>query len=126
MKRLFAALGLLLLLLAGSIYSGWRVEQMTNDCIGQLYQAQQMARADNWEQARSITKRVYQNWQEHGFALHALLRHQDTDQILMSFRAVEQYLMLEEMDQYAAANATLIVQLELLAEMEQASVENVL
>ena len=37
-----------------------------------------------------------------------------------------QYLDLEEMDQYAAANADLISQLELLSEMEQATVVNVL
>ena len=35
-------------------------------------------------------------------------------------------LKLEEMDQYAAANAQLIAQLELLAEMEDPSLENVL
>ena len=41
-------------------------------------------------------------------------------------QAVEEYLKLEEMDQYAAANAQLIAQLELLAEMEDPSLENVL
>ncbi len=37
-----------------------------------------------------------------------------------------EYLRLEEPDQYNAANADLITQLELLAEMEQPSVVNVL
>ena len=65
-------------------------------------------------------------WQERSFWLHALLRHSDTDQVLLLFRSVEEYLKLEEMDQYAAANAQLIAQLELLAEMEDPSLENVL
>ena len=54
------------------------------------------------------------------------MRHSDTDQILRSFQAVLEYLPLQEPDQYNAANADLIAQLELLAEMEQVSVANVL
>ena len=45
--------------------------------------------------------------------------------ILRAFRSVLQYLDIREMDQYAAANADLMVQLELLSEMEQASLGNV-
>lgn len=37
-----------------------------------------------------------------------------------------QYLDLEELDQYAAANADLVAQLELLSEMEQPSLVNIL
>ena len=50
----------------------------------------------------------------------------DTDQILRTFRQVIQYLELEELDQYAAANADLVAQLELLSEMEQPSLVNIL
>lgn len=49
-----------------------------------------------------MTGGVYRNWQERSFWLHALLRHSDTDQVLLLFRSVEEYLKLEEMDQYAA------------------------
>ena len=41
-------------------------------------------------------------------------------------RVVDEYLKLEEMDEYAAANAALIKQLELLAEVHQPSLMNVL
>ncbi len=126
MKRLFAALAILILLLCSSLYTGHRVSQLADSCIQQLRSAQQLATQNDWAQASSITQQAYQTWQDHDFSLHALMRHDDTDQILLSFRAVEQYLQLEEMDQYAAANATLITQLELLAEMEQPTVENVL
>ena len=54
------------------------------------------------------------------------MRHSDTDQILRGFRCVLQYLTLQEMDQYAAANADLIAQIRLLSEMEQATLVNVL
>ena len=54
------------------------------------------------------------------------MRHSDTDQILRAFRSVLQYLEIQEMDQYTAANADLITQLELLSETEQAALVNVL
>ena len=58
--------------------------------------------------------------------MHVFLRHSDTDQILRTFRQVIQYLDLEELDQYVAANADLVAQLELLSEMEQPSLVNIL
>lgn len=126
MKRLFTALVILAALLCGSLYTGRQVSQMTEHCVRQLESAQLLAEQGDWTQARAITQQVFEDWEGHKFSLHALLRHDDTDQILLSFRAVEQYLLLEEMDQYAAANVTLITQLELLSEMEQPTVENVL
>jgi len=126
MKRLFCAFVILIVLFGVSLLAGHAVGQLSGQYVRQLNQAQQLAQQENWDQARTITQKVYQSWQEHSFFLHTLLRHSDTDQILLSFRSVEEYLRLEEMDQYAAANAQLVTQLELMAEMEQASLENVL
>jgi len=126
MKRLFCAFAILIVLFGASLLSGHAVGQLSGQYVRQLNQAQQLAQQKNWDQARTITQKVFQSWQGHSFFLHTLLRHSDTDQILLSFRSVEEYLRLEEMDQYVAANAQLVTQLELMAEMEQASLENVL
>jgi hypothetical protein len=126
MKRLAVAAGILLLLLVLSICSGLALSDLTGQCITQLKNAQEMATQNDWESAKSITCSAYQIWNDHKFALHTLLRHAEADEILVSFRCVNQYLELEEMDQYAAANVTLITQLELLTETERVSPENVL
>ena len=115
MKRLWAAVGILAALLAAALGTGWWVDGLTADYVSRLEQAQAMSERGDWERAAQVTGGVYRNWQERSFWLHALL-----------FRSVEEYLKLEEMDQYAAANAQLIAQLELLAEMEDPSLENVL
>ena len=125
-KRLWAAVGILAALLAAALGTGWWVDGLTADYVSRLEQAQAMSERGDWERAAQVTGGVYRNWQERSFWLHALLRHSDTDQVLLLFRSVEEYLKLEEMDQYAAANAQLIAQLELLAEMEDPSLENVL
>lgn len=126
MKRLWIAAALLAVLLAGTLVNAWYVQSLCDSLTERLDTAQQLARAERWKQASELTRQVYQDWQKHHFYLHSVLRHSDTDQILRSFRSVLQYLDIQELDQYAAANADLLAQLELLAEMEQASVVNVL
>ena len=92
----------------------------------QLEQAQELAARGDWEGAARLSRESFGLWQAHDAYLHVMMRHSDTDQILRGFRAVEQYLVLEEPDQYTAANAELICQLELLSEMEQPSLVNIL
>ena len=126
MKRLYIAAALLLLLLGASLTNGWYARKVTGEMCQELRQAQLLAEVEDWSQAESITRQVYEDWQDHHFYLHTLMRHSDTDQVLRAFRQVLEYLRLQEPDQYNAANADLMAQLELLAEMEQASVVNVL
>lgn len=126
MKRLWIAAAILVLMLGASLVNGWYAQSLTGEMTKQLRQAQSFTELDDWERAESVTRQVYEDWQEHHFYLHTLMRHSDTDQVLRAFRQVMEYLRLQEPDQYNAANADLIAQLELLAEMEQPSVVNVL
>ena len=126
MKRICIAAGLLVLLLAASLVNAQYIQTLTGGMEERLRQAQDCAQGGDWSQAEDLTRQVYGDWQRHHFYLHAVMRHSDTDQILRGFRSVLEYLPLQEPDQYNAANADLIAQLELLAEMEQASVSNVL
>ena len=126
MKRLWIAAALLAFLLGASLANAWYSQSLTGDMTDRLRQAQSLAEGENWDQAEAVTRQVYEDWQDHHFYLHTLMRHSDTDQVLRAFRQVLEYLRLQEPDQYNAANADLIAQLELLAEMEQASVVNVL
>lgn len=125
MKRFWAAITILAVLLGATLWNAWYAEQLTGGLAQQLKQAQELAAQGDWEGASELSRRAFQRWQDHQTYLHVLMRHSDTDQILCSFRALEQYLTLEEPDQYTAANAELITQLELLAEMEQPSLVNI-
>ena len=125
MKRFWAAITILAVLLGATLWNAWYAEQLTGGLARQRKQAQELAAQGNWEGASELSRQAFQRWQDHQTYLHVLMRHSDTDQILCSFRALEQYLTLEEPDQYTAANAELITQLELLAEMEQPSLVNI-
>ena len=126
MKRLWMAVLLLGVLVALCLTNAWYSLTLTRQFSQQLSQAEQLVEQDRWEPARALTQEVYDSWNGHHFYLHVFLRHSDTDQILRTFRQVLQYLQLEELDQYVAANADLIAQLELLSEMEQPSLVNIL
>ena len=126
MKRLYIAAALLILLLGVSLANGWYARKVTGEMCKELRQAQLLAEVEDWSQAESITRQVYEDWQSHHFYFHTLMRHSDTDQVLRAFSTGAGVPALQEPDQYNAANADLIAQLELLAEMEQVSVANVL
>lgn len=126
MRRLWMAVLLLTVLVALCLGNAWYSLTLTRQLAQQLTQAQSLVEQDQWEPARSMTQEVYDSWNNHHFYLHVFLRHSDTDQILRTFRQVIQYLELEELDQYVAANADLTAQLELLSEMEQPSLVNIL
>ena len=119
MKRLWIAAGLLVMLLLASLGNAYYARELTGGMTDRLGEALTLAQAERWEEAEALTRQVYRDWERHHTYFHTTMRHSDTDQ------AVMEYLAIKEMDQYAAANADLVTQLELLAEMEQPSFVNV-
>ena len=126
MKQFWLAFGLLLAMLGATWGNAVYMDDLAGEVTRSLNAAEEMARRGAWEQAEEVTRQCFGQWNEHHAYLHIVSRHNDTDEILISFRAVLQYLALEEMDQYAAENQELITEIGLLAEMEQPDWLNVL
>lgn len=126
MKQFWLSLGILLTMLVSTLGNALYLDGLADTVTQQLAAAEEMARRGAWPQADAITRECFSTWEERHNYLHIVSRHADTDAILQSFRAVMQYLDLEEMDQYAAENRELITKIELLAEMEQPDWLNVL
>lgn len=125
MKRLWIALALLAALLCGTLLHTWSLRGFTQGLTDSLDQAQALTRADRWEEARSLTEDTLQTWRDRDVYLHVLLRHADTDQIYAGFQETLALLDSQEYGEYAAANARLITQIELLSEAEQLTLKNV-
>ena len=126
MKRLTAALFLLALVLCATVFHSRYLNRLTGGFCEQLQQAATLADQDNWSQALNLTEQTLTKWEQQDFYLHVMLRHTDIDAIRQTFHEVIESLSLAEPDQYTAANAKLITQLELLAEAEQLDLKNVL
>ena len=126
MKRLWIAASILLFLLGSTLANSYLLNRIIADYTHQLTEAHRLAEADNWNAAAQLTAQVTERWHEHDFYFHVMLPHRDIDEIHLTFQEVKEYLKLEEPDQYNAANAKLIAQLGLLAEMEQLNWKNIL
>lgn len=125
MKRLWIALALLAALLCGTLLHTWSLGGFTRTLTHSLEQAQNLARADRWEEARALTEDSLDTWRGRDVYLHVLLRHADTDQIYAGFQEVLALLESGEYGEYAAANARLVTQIGLLSEAEQLTLKNV-
>ncbi len=126
MKRLWITVAILLAMLGGTLGNSWYLNNLISDFGQKLTAAHKQAASDNWARATQLTQQVVDHWQNHDFYLHVMLPHRDIDDIHLTFCEVQEYLKLEEADQYNAANAKLIAQLGLLAEMEQLNWKNIL
>lgn len=126
MKRAWIALGLLAALFAASFWHSCRLEEVTQTLTGLLTQAQAQAEAGAWAQAEELTQAARACWEAQDAYVHITLRHADTDQIHTGFRETAELLAAREQGEYSAANARLIALIELLAEAEQLTWENIL
>ena len=126
MKRLWIAVAILLGMLGSTLGNSKYIDHTVSQLLNQLTAAHEQAQASNWARAAQLTEQVVDHWQRHDFYFHIMLPHEDIDEIHLAFQEVEEYLKLEEPDQYNAASAKLITQLGLLVEMEQLNIKNIL
>lgn len=126
MRRLWLSLILLAAILGATIASSLYLSALTDTLTDLLIEAQSQVRQENWEAAADLTQEALQQWQARELYLYSTLRHADTDQVYTCFREVQGFLRTREAQEYAASNARLIARLELVASMEQLSLQNLL
>lgn len=126
MKRVWIAIALLLVILAGTLYHDFYVNQLIGEITGLLEQAEVQAEQGEWASAEESAQLATHRWEERDAYLHVMLPHEQTNQIHTGFRQVAEFIQCREAAEYFAANACLITNLELLAEAEQLSLKNIL
>ena len=128
MKRLYLSIGLIALLAALSGLHVWHLSRFTGQLTRMLGQAQELVEGENWEEAAGLTHQVRDRWMAHEGYLHITLRHADTDAVQLTMDETLAFLEGAERQpaEYAAANARLRAQLELLVEAELPTLTNLL
>ena len=126
MKRLWIAAILLCALLGASLANAWYLGHLTGELTAALEESEALAEAGDWAGAQAATEAAFRRWNNHETYLHILLRHSDTDQIYAGFQEAMEYLDCREGGEYSAANARLLLRLELLSEAERLTLKNVL
>ena len=125
MKRLWIAAILLCALLGATLANAWYLGHLTGELTAALEESEALAEAGDWAGAQAATEAAFRRWNNHETYLHILLRHSDTDQIYAGFQETLALLESREYGEYAAANARLVTQIELLSEAEQLTLKNV-
>lgn len=126
MKQMWIALCILGLLFAGTLVHSFYIEGFVQELTATLEQAEAQAEQGSWDRAAQLTQTARDSWEKRLFYLHITLRHSDTDGVYTGFREVAEFIQCRESGEYSAANAHLIANLELLAEAEQFTLENIL
>lgn len=128
MKRIGIALALILLMAGLFLFHIQCLGHLTNNLADLLTQAEQQVSRDDWPAAESLTRQALDLWESNDFYLHSTMRHTDIDAILVHFHQVLAYLEGGEHQpaEYAAANAQLIREIELLWEAELPTLQNIL
>lgn len=126
MSRLIVSFFVLGCIFSFSLVASHWLDGLTGDLIAQLEEAEGLALEGDWQGASQLTQQASDRWGESSLPLHILMRHSETDEIQISFHQVLEYLEQEDKNLYTATNGQLVTQLELLAEMERPSWENVL
>ena len=128
MKQLCVSLGLIALLavLCG-VHTAY-LSRFTDELTALLVQAQEQMERGNWEDAARLTQQARERWVARDGYLHITLRHADIDAVLVSFDEALAFLQGDEHQpaEYAAVNARLLTQLDLLLEAELPTITNLL
>ena len=125
-KRLWIAAILLCALLGATLANAWYLGHLTGELTAALEESEALAEAGDWAGAQAATEAAFRRWNNHETYLHILLRHADTDLIYAGFQEALEYLDCREGGEYSAANARLLLRLELLSEAERLTLKNVL
>lgn len=126
MKRIWVCCAILAALFLGSLGNGIYLHHLTGGMVDTLLLAQDAAESEDWDRAAALTEEVEAQWTGHRKYLYIMMRHDETDTITGSLQEVQQLLRWGEEAEYTSANARLISEILLLAEMEELSIENLL
>ncbi|MCD8189283.1 MAG: DUF4363 family protein [Clostridiales bacterium] len=126
MKRLWIALGVLALLLAGSLWNTARVTRVSDSLTAALNQAEAAVAEDDWDTAEELTQQALEQWTAAEPWLAFVLCHENTDEVTTGFQEVLGFLQYRSAPEYDSANGALVAQVEHLAEIEVLNWQNVL
>lgn len=126
MKRFWICVTILAVLFLAALGNGRYLDKLTEAMTQTLQSAQDSAEAGNWARGQALTEQARQIWADASCYLHIVLRHSETDEISSGFREVGQLLQWQEAAEYTSANARLMEEIRLLADMEQFNLKNLL
>ena len=127
MKQYFyIPVGILAVILGLSLWTGRYVDQRAEHWNMLLAQADQSGRMEHWDAAREQMDQIYQDWQDSQTLFHIILTHTELDKAEDLFAGAFAMCREEDDADFHQLLAQLMKQIELLAETQQTSIQNIL
>lgn len=126
MKALYIPAALLALILGYSLWAGRYVEQRTDHWIALLEQVDETARQENWADAGTRLRQVYEDWDGSQGFFHTIMDHSELDEAESLFAGAAAVCGQQDDGEFHLLLAQLMEQMRLLAETQSVSVKNIL
>ena len=125
MKAFFVPAGLLAVILGCSLWAGRYVETRTDAWSAQLEEAAEAAGREDWGQVREVLQGAYEDWARDKTFFHTIIEHDELDEMEQNFRAVTSACEQQDGGEFLFQLDQLIGRLELIAETQSASIQNI-
>lgn len=126
MKHVLIACLVFALCLAVGLFSLFYVRASGKETVALLERSIRQAEGENYTAAAASLQQAKQVWEGRETILGIFLHHEEVDEILALFAQLEQFIRLEDLDDYLAACKELTARLEHVRRMELPTVENVM
>ena len=126
MKHILIACLVFALCLAVGLFSLFYVRASGEETVELLERSIRQAEEEQYTAAAASLRQAKQLWESHETVLGIFLHHEEADEILALFAQLEEFIKLEDLDDYLAACNELTARLEHVRRMELPTVENVM
>lgn len=125
MKALYIPLVLLSGMLAFGLWTGAYAQAHVVSWRSALQDADRLAQEENWDAAEEAIRCGYADWNSRQVFLHVIMEHAELDEAEVLFSAAFAACDARDVPDFHAALGQLDTQLNLLAETQQLSIQNV-
>ena len=126
MKAFYIPTALLAAILCFSLWVGHFIKEQGQVWEENLLLASQHAHSENWAKATDCIRAAYTNWNEHRFLFYTVMDHADLDQTQALFAGTLAACTQQDREEFHILLAQLSLQLQLVAEKQIISIENIL
>lgn len=126
MKHILIACLVFALCLSVGLFSLFYVRASGEQTNELLERSIRQAEGENYSEAAELLRQAKGLWEGRETILGIFLHHEEVDEILALFAQLEQFIKLEDLDDYLAACNELTARLEHVRRMELPTIENVM
>lgn len=126
MRHVLISVLIFAVLLVFSIWSCVAVQNAATPVVRLLTAAQKSIAAEDFKNAGKFAEMANEAWKKNETLFGILLRHDETDEVMRHFAALQKNAETEDRDDFSSTCAELLCQLSHISSMQIPSLENIL